>query len=422
MYNTLNKQTSSFVALSLILVLFSTCKKDNCECNTANVPTIEWQKTIGDSDEVFVKNVQKTTDGGYILAGYKYTSQNGGDYWIVKLNSNADIEWEKTYGGNSFDVANNIQQTIDGGYIVAGYTNSNDGDVTNNNGSTDAWILKLNANGNIEWQKTYGGSNSDDLTSIKQTADGGYIAVGSTASNDGDILNNQGYTDVWIIKIANNGNLQWSKTFGGTNGEIANDVQQITNGEYLIVAYTFSNNGDITNNHGSFDAWVIKINSNGNMLWQRTYGGHNFDNFNVVEKIKDGNYVLVGNSSSNDGDLTNNQGLSDTWVMKIDNSSNILWQKNIGIINYETANNVLETNDSNLLLSCSYQINILEDESVLLIRLNSNGSILWQLQIPQENGNSSANSIFETPDCGYIVFGNKNVQNGIKNALIIKLK
>jgi hypothetical protein len=255
-------------------------------------------------------------------------------------------------------IAKSIQQTIDGGYIVAGYTNSNDGDVTNNNGSTDAWILKLNANGNIEWQKTYGGSNSDDLTSIKQTADGGYIAVGSTASNDGDILNNQGYTDVWIIKIANNGNLQWSKTFGGTNGEIANDVQQITNGEYLIVAYTFSNNGDITNNHGGFDAWVIKINSNGNMLWQRTYGGHNFDNFNVVEKTKDGNYVIVGNSSSNDGDLTNNQGLSDTWVMKIDNSSNILWQKNIGIINYETANNVLETNDSNLLLSCSYQINI----------------------------------------------------------------
>jgi hypothetical protein len=131
MYTTLNKQVSFFVALSLILVLFYTCKKDDGECNTANVPTIDWQKTISDNDSTTINSAQQTTDGGYILAGYKVTSPNNYDYWIVKLNSNADIEWEKTYGGSNGDKAKSIQQTTDGGYIVAGTTGSNNGDVTN---------------------------------------------------------------------------------------------------------------------------------------------------------------------------------------------------------------------------------------------------------------------------------------------------
>ena len=219
MCTTLNKQTSFFVALSLILVLFSTCKKDYGECNTANVPTVEWQKTIGDNDSSTINSIQQTIDGGYILAGYKAISLNNYDYWIVKLNSNADIEWEKTYGGSNTDEAKSIQQTTNGGYIVAGSTFSNDGDVTNNKGYSDAWILKLNTNGAIEWQKTYGGSAGDALTNIEQTADNEYIAIGFTYSSNSDIPNNKGYTDAWAIKIAANGNIEWSKTFGGTNEE-----------------------------------------------------------------------------------------------------------------------------------------------------------------------------------------------------------
>ncbi|MBK9461169.1 MAG: hypothetical protein IPN94_17490 [Sphingobacteriales bacterium] len=192
MYTTLNKQTSFFVALSLILVLFSTCKKDNGEYKNSNTLTIQWQKTIGNNDTVTI-NVQQTTDGGYILAGDKKDTQNGLDYWIAKLNSNADIEWEKTYGGNRTDEAKSIQQTTDGGYIVAGSTFSNDGDVTNNNGGNDAWILKLSTNGDIEWQKTYGGSADDYFKSIKQTTDNGYITVGHTYSNDGNIYQSRLY-------------------------------------------------------------------------------------------------------------------------------------------------------------------------------------------------------------------------------------
>ena len=156
MYTILNKQTSFFVALSLILVLFSTCRKGNSKYKNTNVPTIQWQKTIGDNNHVVVNDAQQTTDGGYILAGHKINGLNFFDYWIVKLNSNADIEWEKTYGGSSIDGANNIQQTIDGGYIVAGSTISTNGDVINNNADKNALIIKLSVNGDIEWQKTYG--------------------------------------------------------------------------------------------------------------------------------------------------------------------------------------------------------------------------------------------------------------------------
>ena len=422
MYTTLNKQTSFFVALSLVLVLFSTCKKDDGECNTANVPAIEWQKTIVDNDSTVINNVQQTTDGGYILAGYKKDVQNGLDYWIVKLNSNADIEWEKAYGGSSTDEAKSIQQTIDGGYIVAGSTISNDGDVTNNNGYTDAWILKLSTNGNIEWQKTYGGSAGDALINIKQTIDGGYIAVGYTGSDDGDIPNNKGYFDAWIIKIAANGNLEWTKTFGGTNGDWINNTQQTTDGEYLIAGQTQSNNGDITNNHGNADLWVIKLQANGNLSWQKTYGGSSNDYANCIQKTNDGHYIIAGGTDSNNGNVIITHGGSDAWVVKIDNLGNILQQTTIGTNGSEIAYNVLQTHDNIFLITGISQNTNSSIGNIFIATLGTNCNLLWQRQIPQGVNNSYAKAIFETPDCSYMLFGNQFFDSFLGNNIIIKLK
>jgi hypothetical protein len=418
MYNTLNKQTSFFVALSLVLVLFSTCQKDDGECSTANIPTIDWQKTIGDNNDVAINDVQQTTDGGYILAGYKAISLNNYDYWIVKLNSNADIEWEKTYGGSNPDEVNNIQQTTDGGYIVAGLTFSYDGDVLNNKGNSDAWILKLSTNGDIEWQKTYGGSFDDGAKSIQQTADNGYIAVGYTISPDGDIPNNQGSFDAWIIKIATNGNLEWSKTFGGTYHEQMNDIQQTIDDGYLTIGETSS---DIANNHGGFDVWVIKINLNGNMLWQKTYGGSKTDRAKCVQKTNDGYYIIIGYTESSDGDITNLHGLSDAWVIKIDDLGNISQQTTLATNGNEDVNSVLETHDNNFLIAGISQNTNSSINNIFIAMLDTDCNLLWQRQIPQENNSSSANAIFETTDCGYMLFGGKTV-NGITNTLIIKLK
>ena len=422
MYTTLNKQTSFFVALSFTLVLFSTCKKDDGECNTANVPTIEWQKTIGDNDSTVINNVQQTTDGGYILAGYKKDVQNGLDYWVVKLNSNADVEWEKAYGGSSTDEAKSIQQTIDGGYIVAGSTTSNDGNVTNNNGYTDAWILKLSTNGDIEWQKTYGGSAGDALTNIKQTTDNGYIVVGYTGSDDGDIPNNKGYFDAWIIKITANGNLEWTKTFGGTNGDWINNTQQTTDGEYLIAGQTQSNNGDITNNHGNADLWVIKLQANGNLSWQKTYGGSSNDYANCIQKTNDGHYIIAGGTDSNNGDVIITHGSSDAWVVKIDDLGNILQQTTVGTNGSESANSILQTHDNNLLITGHSQNNSSNISDIFVATLNTNCTLLWQRQIPQNINRSSATAIFETSDCGYMLFGNQFDENDLSTPVIIKLK
>ncbi len=422
MYTTLNKQTSFFVAFSLTLVLFSTCKKDNGECNTANVPTIDWQKTIGDNDSSTINSIQQTNDGGYILAGYKAISLNNYDYWIVKLNSNADIEWEKTYGGSNTDEAKSIQQTTDGGYIVAGSTFSNNGDITNNNGYTDAWILKLTTNGAIEWQKTYGGSAGDYLVNIKQTTDNGYIAVGYTGSNNGDIPNNQGDIDAWIIKIASNGNLEWSKTFGGSGNEWINDAQQTFNGEYLIAGYTFSNNGDITNNLGYIDLWVIKLQTNGNLAWQKTYGGSNTDYANCIQKTNDGHYIIAGYTFSIDGNITNLHGNRDAWVIKIDDLGNILQQTTVGTNDHETAYNISQTHDNNFLIAGISQNTNSSINNIFIAMLDTNCNLLWQRQIPQDANKSYAKAIFETPDCGYIIFGNQTFENNLTNSIIIKLK
>ena len=422
MYTTLNKQTSFFLALSFILVLFSTCKKDDGECNTANVPTIEWQKTISDNDSTTINSAQQTTDGGYILAGYKAISQNSIDYWIAKLNSNADIEWEKTYGGSGGDEANSIQQTTDGGYIVAGTTGSNNDNVTTNNGGNDAWILKLTTNGAIEWQKTYGGSNYELINSIKQTTDNGYIAVGTTSSNDGDILNNQGNFDALIIKIAANGNLEWSKTFGGSSLDYLNDIQQTINGEYLFVGGTQSNNGNITNNYGNTDWWVIKLQTNGNLQWQKTYGGSSNDYANCIQKTNDGHYIIAGGTESNDGDITNSHGDSDAWVIKIDNLGNILQQTTVGTNGSEVANSILQTHDNVFLIvgeSQNANSNII---NTFVAALDADCNLLWQRQIPQNVNSSYAKAIFETPNCGYVLFCNQFDESNFKNALIIKLK
>ena len=429
MYTTLNKQTSFFVALSFILVLFSTCKKDNCEYNTANVLTIQWQKTIGDNNTTIINSVQQTTDGGYILAGYKYNSQNGRDYWIVKLNSNTNIEWEKNSGGSSTDEATSIQQTTDGGYIVTGYSYSankdvtnNNADVVNNNVDSNAWILKLNANGDTEWQKTYGGSDSDGLTNIKQTADNGYIAVGYTYSADGDIANNNGHSDAWILKLNANGNIEWSKNFGGSDGEWMNDTQQTTDGGYLIVGRTYSSDGNITNNHGYIDLWIIKLQVNGNLQWQKTYGGNSFDRANCIQKTNDGHYIIVGSTYSDDGDITSLDGDEDAWVLKINDLGNILQQTTVGIDGHETTYNILQIHNNNFLIAGSLQNIYGGEKSIFIASLDANYTLLWKWQIPQKDSNNSAIVIFETTDCNYILFGNQTFENNLTNSIIIKLK
>ena len=228
------------------------------------------------------------------------------------------IQWQKCLGGTNNDYAYSIQQTSDGGYIVAGNTFSNNGDVNNNHGSYDCWVVKLSATGSMEWQKCLGGSNADYATSIQQTSDGGYIVAGSTDSNNGDVSSNHGVApDCWIVKLNNNGSIQWQKCLGGNNEDRSTFVQQTSDGGYIVAGYTTSNNGDVSGYHGASDFWIIKLDAVGSMQWQKSLGGSEFERAISIQQTADGGYVVAGETRSNNGDVNNNHGSYDCWIVKL---------------------------------------------------------------------------------------------------------
>ena len=221
---------------------------------------------MGGTNNDTAHSIQQTSDGGFIVAGTSPSTDgdvmgNHGFYdsWIVKLSSTGSIQWQKALGGTAEDVANHIQQTTDGGYIIAGYTYSTDGNVTGNHGGGDYWVIKLSNTGSMEWQKTLGGTNTDWAFSIQQTTDGGYIVAGQTTSLDGDVTGNQGIRDYWVIKLTSIGNIQWQKALGGTNYDHSLSIQQTIDGGHIVAGWSTSIDGDITSNQGSYDSWVVKL-------------------------------------------------------------------------------------------------------------------------------------------------------------------
>ena len=181
-----------------------------------------------------------------------------------------------------------VRQTTDGGYIIAGMSNSTNGDVSGNHGNPDYWLVKLDTNGNLQWQKSYGGSAADAASSVRQTSDGGYIIAGQSESNDGDVSGNHGYIDYWIVKTDSNGNLQWQKSFGGSGEDSAYYIEQSNDSGYIIVGSTESYNGDVTGFHGGYeDYWIVKTDNNGILQWEKCLGGSDSDIASSIQQTLD---------------------------------------------------------------------------------------------------------------------------------------
>ncbi|HRZ31814.1 MAG TPA: T9SS type A sorting domain-containing protein [Flavobacterium sp.] len=339
----------------------------------AQAPGIQWQKSFGGSGEDFAKAIVQTSDGGYVfggdtnssdgdVVGYPWSySVTRRDYWIVKTDAEGNIAWQKVYGGFYNDLLTSINSTSDGGYIVSGYSESSDGTVLGHIGNYDYWLLKLNALGEIEWQKTLGGTNEDYATGIIQTTDGGYITIGHTKSTNGGVSGNHGFFDVWIVKLSSAGAIEWRKAYGGSADDKISDaygnraIIQTLDGGYIFTAKTKSSNGDVTTNQGLSDAWVVKINNLGTIEWQKTFGGASDDFAHSVIQTNDGNYVITAGSASTTGDFPTNYGATDLWVIKINPTGAVLWQSKFGGTNSESYqySSVIETNDNGLLV-CSY--------------------------------------------------------------------
>jgi len=302
-------------------------------------------------------NVAPTSDGGYIMVGLA-TSTDGdvtgnhgsNDYWVVKTDAAGTLQWQKSYGGSGDDKAYSVRQTSDGGYIVAGSASSIDGDVTGNHGSLDFWVIKLDNSGNLVWQKALGGTGAEAAYNVIETYDGGYAVVGLETSTNGDVTGNHGSFDYWFCKLDASGTLVWQKTLGGSGTDQAFGVVQMEDTGYVICGYSSSTNGDVTNAHGSNDYWIVKIDKTGTLVWEHTYGGTGSDRGFNIDRTFDGGVIVNGVSPSTDGDVTGNHGDNDYWLIKLDATGSLEWQHSFGGTGDDFGRSVQQTIDSGYIL------------------------------------------------------------------------
>jgi len=294
---------------------------------------VEWQKTFGGVDDDEANSIQQTKDGGYIVAGYK-----SGDVYILKLNSKGEIEWQKTFGGEYSDEANSVQEIADGGYVVAGWTYSSDSEE-------DVYILKLNSKGELEWQKTFGGKYDDVAELIQQTKDGGYIVAGYKGG------------DVYILKLNSKGEVEWQKTFGGKYGGGANSIQQTADGGYIVAGWTYSFGS------GEADVYILKLNSKGEDEWEKTFGGEYRDEANSIQQTTDGGYIVAGWTSSF------GFGEADVYILKLNSKGQLEWEKTFGGEDSDWANSIQQTADG------GYIVAGYSSGDFYILKLNSKGEI-----------------------------------------------
>jgi len=378
---------------------------------------IEWQNTVGGAGGDSMRALFPTDDGGCVIAGGSFSEASGDksegtigpfgedDYWIVKLDANGDVEWENTIGGDQTDTPWSIKQTTDGGYIIGGDSLSNaSGDKTEDAMIFDYWIVKLDSDGIIEWENTIGGSQFDRDPTVMETSDGGFLVGGTSDSGiSGDKTEaNIGDNDFWALKLNSNGVIQWQNTIGGTGSDRLHAMGSTSDGGYLLAGVSASNiSGDKTeNSRGESDYWLVKINATGTVQWDKTIGGPGVDVLESVYQTSEGGYVLGGYSSSDAGGekSENTLGFNDYWIVKLDAARTVTWENTIGAADFEDLGYTYQSDDGGYVVIGQSNSNSGGDKTE-----DSNGSYdLWLIKLDasgnivgQETiGGSEADSLF----------------------------
>jgi len=350
-------------------------------CSGCIVPEeiITWEKTFGGSSFERAYTIQQTTDGGYIVAGQTSSFSSGGyDYYIIKLDNMGVVEWQNNFGGSSAEIARDVQQTADGGYILAGRSSSF------KVGYCDFYIIKLDSDGTKAWEQVYGGSTWDDPNAIEQTADGGYIVAGYTDSIG------SGGNDVYVMKLDSEGEQEWEDTYGGADSDVASAVQQTADGGYIVAGYTGSSGA------GSWDVYVLKIDSTGTVVWEQTYGGSGYDAAESVQQTADGGYIVAGYTESSGA------GGRDMYVLRLDSAGVSLGEKTYGGLNDDHAYSIQQTKDSNFVIAGV--MGSADNTDMYLAKLNSSGTKLWEKSYGGSD-DDAAYDVQQTADNGFIVAG-----------------
>ena len=306
----------------------------------------EWIKTFDGSNRDYASSIQETIDGGYVFTG----SKGSGDYketWLIKTDSQGNEDWNQTFGGGNYDRGNSVKQTNDGGYIITGEISSS------GNGSSDVLLIKTDHNGNKEWKRTFGGGDYDRGYSVQQTRDSGFIIAGSTRSN-GD-----SYDDLWLIKVDSQGNEEWNRTFGGGYIDIGHCIYETTDNGYVITGYTQSYG------NGSRDLWLIKTDVHGNEEWNQTFGDSFVDYGKSVQQTIDGGYIITGSKGTDYH--------SNVWLIKTDAQGNEEWNRIFGGVDFDFGNFVQQTNDNGYIITGSTKSYGNGGYDVLLIKTDSKG-------------------------------------------------
>ncbi len=358
---------------------------DDVSKNVEKPQTKCWEKIF--EEGAVANSVQQTIDGGYIAAGHVASDYEGnGGTWVLKLDSNGNITWNKTFVGHG---ANSVRQTVDGGYVIAGETKSDAVSLYN-----AAEVFKLDLEGYLEWDKMYGGNGWNHVRSIQQTKDGGYVVVGKTQSGGFEMK-------AWVFKLDTNGEIEWENRWGKENmDKEANSIQQTSDGGYIAAG---SSGGE---------AWVLKLDSKGNPKWDKTFVEWN-TSYSIQQTI-DGGYITAGGMGA--------------WVIKLDLTGEIEWNKTFSKENrMAEVSSIQQTIDGGYIVTGSITAGLLDiienkEEDVLVFKFDSNGSLEWDKTF-NKTMHDYAYSIQQTTDLGYIVAGetNDSESNSGMNSWILKL-
>ena len=389
--------------------------------------TVQWTRVLGGSMPDLGFDCMEASDGSFMIMGSTYStdgdvSENHGasDLWILKLSPLGTTIWQRTYGGSDSEVGGQIQETPDGGFLLWSTTTSGDGDVVGFHpgaGTQDVWLLKIDSSGSVEWSRALGGSGSEDGARLTQTADGGFLAnFSSTSSNDGDVTNYHGNRDCWLVKLSSAGSIEWSRTVGGSQQESGFDVLELDNSDFMLLGTSRSSDGDIPLNRGGSDVLLAKLSGSGDLLWARTYGGSLDDNCRSLVRTADGGFVLAGQSSSSNGDLTSNQGEQDVWVLKVDAGGSPVWQRSFGGTLSDFAFLSGEADGGYLLSGLTLSNNgdvqgNHGDRDLWFVKLSSAGGLRWQRCLGGSNDDWGYLGA-RTPGGGYVAFGYTNSNDG----------
>jgi len=354
----------------------------------ASPPAEEWNRTYEISGITSVESLQQTADSGYIIAGNTRSNvEKNSDINLLKIGPTGSEQWNRTFGGTFSDVrVESVLQTSDGGYLIAGSTSA-----CRDNCTDDVWLIKVNLQGQEQWNLTQGGTGDEEIAFVQQTTDGGYVLIGNTDSYGAGSL------DIWFVKIDSNGNMQLNNTFGGIGREKTYSVSQVAGG-YIIAGYTESYGA------GNYDFWLVKTDTKGEEQWNNTFGRNRNDWIESIQQTRDGGYILAGVTLSFWSGVNHSEFL----MVKTDSNGNEQWYRTFGGVGAEFNPSVGLSPDGGYILgggTFSF-----DDADYWLIKTDADGNIQWDRTFK-----GRLDSFLQTPDGGYIINGN------LYNPSIIKI-